>query len=65
MAQAMAPPHMVASVSAIQNFGSFVCASLAPIITGWLLDRTPTSFHYCVDDLLSPARGDANGHHAW
>jgi cyanate permease len=36
----MSPVHMVASVSAIQNFGSFVCASLAPLITGWLLDLT-------------------------
>ena len=40
LAQAMAPVHMVASVSAIQNFGSFVFASLAPIMTGWLLDHT-------------------------
>jgi sugar phosphate permease len=40
LAQAMAPTHMVGSISAIQNFGSFVCASLAPIITGWLLDHT-------------------------
>ena len=40
LAQAMSPAHMVASVSAIQNFGSFVCASLAPLITGWLLDVT-------------------------
>jgi len=40
LAQAMAPGHMIASVSAIQNFGSFICASLAPIITGWLLDHT-------------------------
>ena len=40
LAQAMAPTHMVASVGAIQNFGSFVCASLAPLITGWLLDHT-------------------------
>jgi sugar phosphate permease len=40
LAQAMSPAHMVASVSAIQNFGSFVCASLAPLITGWLLDHT-------------------------
>jgi cyanate permease len=31
---------MVASVSSIQNFGSFVCASFAPIVTGWVLDRT-------------------------
>jgi sugar phosphate permease len=47
IAQAMAPPHMVASVGAIQNFGSFVCASLAPIITGWLLDYTH-SFHIAL-----------------
>jgi cyanate permease len=40
LAQAMAPAHMMASVGAIQNFGSFVCASLAPLITGWLLDHT-------------------------
>jgi sugar phosphate permease len=40
LAQALAPLHMVASVSAIQNFGSFICASLAPIITGALLDHT-------------------------
>jgi sugar phosphate permease len=40
LAQALAPAHMVGSVSAIQNFGSFLCASLAPIITGWLLDHT-------------------------
>jgi sugar phosphate permease len=40
LAQALAPLHMVASVSAIQNFGSFICASLAPIITGALLDYT-------------------------
>jgi sugar phosphate permease len=47
IAQAMAPAHMVASVSAIQNFGSFVCASLAPFITGWLLDHTH-SFHIAL-----------------
>jgi MFS transporter, ACS family, L-galactonate transporter len=40
LAQALSPAHMVGSVSAIQNFGSFVCASVAPLITGWLLDRT-------------------------
>ena len=47
LAQAMAPVHMVASVSAIQNFGSFICASLAPFITGWLLDHTH-SFHIAL-----------------
>ena len=40
LAQAMSPAHMVASVTAIQNFGSFVCASIAPFVTGWLLDHT-------------------------
>jgi sugar phosphate permease len=44
LVQSIAPRGIVGSVAAIQNFGSFVCASFAPIITGWLLDRTH-SFH--------------------
>jgi sugar phosphate permease len=40
LVQSMAPPGVVASVATIQNFGSFICASFAPVITGWLLDRT-------------------------
>jgi cyanate permease len=40
LVQSIAPQGIVASVATIQNFGSFVCASFAPIITGWLLDRT-------------------------
>jgi len=40
LVQAIAPAGAVGSVAAIQNFGSFVCASIAPVITGWLLDRT-------------------------
>ena len=40
LAQAMAPASIVGSVSATQNFGSFVFASLAPFTTGWLLDHT-------------------------
>jgi MFS family permease len=40
LVQAIAPSEVVASVATIQNFGSFVCASFAPVITGWLLDRT-------------------------
>jgi cyanate permease len=40
LVQAIAPPGIVATVGAIQNFGSFVCASFAPVVTGWLLDRT-------------------------
>jgi cyanate permease len=44
LVQSIAPSSIVASVGTIQNFGSFVCASAAPIVTGWLLDRTH-SFH--------------------
>ncbi|MGA2539128.1 MAG: MFS transporter [Terracidiphilus sp.] len=40
LVQCIAPPGVVGSVATIQNFGSFVCASFAPVITGWLLDRT-------------------------
>lgn len=40
LVQSIAPREIVGSVATIQNFGSFVCASFAPIITGWLLDRT-------------------------
>ena len=40
LVQSMAPAGIVASVGTIQNFGSFIFASMAPIITGWLLDRT-------------------------
>ncbi len=47
LAQAMSPKHMVGSVSAIQNFGSFVFASIAPFTTGWLLDHTH-SFHIAL-----------------
>ena len=31
---------LVATVCSIQNFGSFVIASIAPLTTGWLLDHT-------------------------
>jgi len=44
LVQSIAPSRIVGSVGSIQNFGSFVCASFAPVITGWLLDRTH-SFH--------------------
>jgi sugar phosphate permease len=40
LVQSIAPREIVGSVTSIQNFGSFACASFAPIITGWLLDRT-------------------------
>jgi sugar phosphate permease len=44
LVQSIAPRGIVASVATIQNCGSFICASFAPVITGWLLDRTH-SFH--------------------
>jgi sugar phosphate permease len=40
LVQSITPRGIVGSVATIQNFGSFVCASFAPVITGWLLDRT-------------------------
>ena len=39
-AQVVAEPRFVASLSALQNFASFMIASAAPVTTGWLLDRT-------------------------
>jgi len=48
LVQSIAPSGIVASVATIQNFGSFVFASFAPVITGWLLDRTH-SFHLTLN----------------
>lgn len=39
-AQTVSPARYVASMSALQNFAGFVIASMAPVITGALLDRT-------------------------
>ena len=39
-AQASSPPHLVATVSGIQNFGSQLIGALAPFLTGWTLDHT-------------------------
>ena len=38
--QAVSPPGFVGSLSALQNFASFMIASAAPVLTGFLLDRT-------------------------
>jgi MFS family permease len=38
--QTVSPLKYVASLGALQNFASFMIASAAPIVTGWLLDRT-------------------------
>ncbi|MBJ3816004.1 MFS transporter [Shimwellia pseudoproteus] len=40
LVQMMVPEAKVASVASIQNFGSFVFASFAPIVTGWVVDST-------------------------
>ena len=39
-AQSIGAPHHVAPLSALQNFAGFTIASAAPILTGFLLDRT-------------------------
>ncbi len=38
--QAVSPGRLVASMSALQNFASFLIASAAPVVTGWFFDRT-------------------------
>ncbi len=38
--QAVSPAGYVASLSALQNFASFLIASAAPVITGFFFDRT-------------------------
>lgn len=35
-----APRHMVASVGSIQNFIGFFGGAFAPLVTGWVIDRT-------------------------
>ena len=38
--QTVSPMRYVASLGALQNFASFMIASAAPVVTGFLLDRT-------------------------
>lgn len=40
LASDVAPSEQVASLGSIQNFGGFIGAALAPIVTGWLVDTT-------------------------
>ncbi|MCA4133031.1 MFS transporter [Arthrobacter sp. M4] len=40
LASDVAAPNQVASLGAIQNFGGFLGASLAPIVTGYILNET-------------------------
>ncbi|HEV2576455.1 MAG TPA: MFS transporter [Acidobacteriaceae bacterium] len=39
-AQAMGADKYTAPIGALMNFASFIFASAAPVVTGWLLDRT-------------------------
>ena len=39
-AQTIGGVRYSASLGALQNFASFMVASVAPVLTGWLLDRT-------------------------
>ncbi|HBC5215784.1 TPA: MFS transporter [Escherichia coli] len=43
LVQVMVSETKVASIAGIQNFGSFVFASFAPIVTGWVVDTTHSS----------------------
>jgi sugar phosphate permease len=45
LATDVAPKHMVASLGSIQNFGGFIGAALAPIVTGAIVQATG-SFEY-------------------
>lgn len=47
LVQVLVSEQKVASVAAIQNFGSFVFASFAPVVTGWVVD-TPHSFNLAL-----------------
>ncbi|MDX3225914.1 MFS transporter [Streptomyces sp. ME19-01-6] len=44
LASDVAEPHQVASLGAIQNFGGFLGAALAPIVTGAILDATDNNY---------------------
>jgi sugar phosphate permease len=47
LVQVAAPASLVGSVGALQNFCSFLFASVAPVLTGWIVDRTH-SFHLAL-----------------
>jgi cyanate permease len=42
----LAESHQVASLGAIQNFGGFLGAAMAPIVTGAILDATGNNYSY-------------------
>ncbi|HEY9352603.1 MAG TPA: hypothetical protein VIP28_05105, partial [Nocardioides sp.] len=44
LASDVAPAAQVASLGAIQNFGGFLGAALAPVVTGAILDATDGSY---------------------
>ncbi|MEW1824467.1 MFS transporter [Streptomyces sp. NPDC088196] len=46
LASDIAESHQVASLGAIQNFGGFLGAAMAPIVTGAILDATGNNYTY-------------------
>lgn len=46
LASDIAESHRVASLGAIQNFGGFLGAAMAPIVTGAILDATGNNYTY-------------------
>jgi sugar phosphate permease len=46
LASDIAEPHQVASLGAIQNFGGFLGAAMAPIVTGAILDATGNNYTF-------------------
>ncbi|MES4902003.1 MULTISPECIES: MFS transporter [unclassified Streptomyces] len=46
LASDIAEPHQVASLGAIQNFGGFLGAAMAPIATGAILDATGDNYTF-------------------
>ncbi|XUL91895.1 hypothetical protein ACQ86D_39205 [Streptomyces galilaeus] len=44
LASDIAESHQVASLGAIQNFGGFLGAAMAPIVTGAILDATGNNY---------------------
>ncbi|MFG2631148.1 MFS transporter [Streptomyces sp. NPDC048473] len=46
LASDIAEPHQVASLGAMQNFGGFLGAAMAPIVTGAILDATGNNYTF-------------------
>ena len=51
MVTVIVPQRQVASLGSMQNFGGYFAGSLAPVITGWIVQTT----HSYVNALLASA----------